>query len=156
MRAASAAPPGYRDWDAAKSDRQRERLVATVAGLIADQPIMTGGWGNWLTEENKRSVPRRWVGDPRWLPSVRALEKSAPQITIRIFERWLKAQGITPVSARGSHCKFEYRGRWEGYGTSGANDRLLRKDAKRLYKFFGYPTLADFLTAVASRAALAT
>jgi hypothetical protein len=88
--AASAAPPGYRDWNEAASDRKREHLVATVAGLIADRPLATGGWGNWLTEENKKSVPRHWVGDPRLLPSVGALEKSAPQVKVRVFERWLK------------------------------------------------------------------
>jgi hypothetical protein len=150
MAAATAAPPGYRDWNAAASDRGRERLVAAVASLIAGHRISTGGWGNWLSEENKQSVPRHWVGDPRFLPSVRALEKTAPQVTIRHFERWLKSQGITPIKdkGKGSHRSFEYAGRREGYGTSGGNDRLYLNDAKRLYKFFGYATVADFLTAV--------
>lgn len=152
MRAASAAPPGYRDWKAAGSDRRREELVATVASMIADRPIVTGGWGNWLTEENKRSVPRRWVGTPSSLPAVGALQKSAPQVTVRAFERWLTKQGIKPVpSGNGSHRKFEYLGRTEGYGTSGSSGRFYRKDAKRLYKFFGYPTMPEFLIAVRAK-----
>jgi hypothetical protein len=152
MSLASTAPPGYRDWNAAASDRQREDLVAAVASLIADQPIATGGWGNWLTEENKRSVPRRWVGDPSLLPAVGALEKSAPNVTVKALERWLKVQGITWIpSGNGSHRKFQYDGRWEGYGTSGSADRLYLKDANRLSKFFGYRTVADFQIAVAAK-----
>jgi hypothetical protein len=34
------------------------------------------------------------------------------------------------------------------------NDRLYLNDAKRLYKFFGYATVADFLVAVSTKAAL--
>ena len=75
---------------------------------------------------------------------------------MRVFERWLKSQGITPLTdkGKGSHRRFEYAGRWEGYGTSGGNDRLVLNDAKRLYKFFGYQTVADFQIAVATKAAL--
>lgn len=156
-QAASDSPPGYRDWNVAASDAGRERLVAAVAGLIADRPITTGGWGNWLTEENKRSVPRRWVGNPAFLPNVGALQKSAPQVTIRTFERWLRAQGIRSIArkGKGSHRGFEYQGRREGYGTSGGSDRLYMNDAKRLSRFFGYPTVADFLIAVSTRSLLA-
>lgn len=147
--AASAAPPGYRDWNHASSIPRRERLVAELAALIADVPVATGAWGSWLSRTNRRSVPKFWVGDPRLIPNIGALQKSHPQVSIRVFERWLRAQGIEPVPRRGSHKKFVFGGRRDGYGTS--EGRLLRKDAKRLSRFFGYPTLAEFLLAVNSR-----
>jgi hypothetical protein len=147
--AATAAPPGYREWKAASTDRRRERLIAAVASLIADRPITTGGWGGWVTEES------HWVGDPALLPCVHALEKSAPQATIRTFEKWLRKQGIDPFpGGNGSHRRFEYAGRRDGYGVSGNSDHLYFKDAKRLAKFFGYPTVQDFLIAVSTKAAL--
>lgn len=150
----SSAPPGYRDWRAASSDRNRERLVADIASLIADRPISTGGWGGWVTEENRSSVPRRWIGNPKLLPAVNALEKSAPVLTVRVFERWLDVQGIVPVPARGSHMKFQWNGRHDGYGTSGKGGRLYMNDTKRLSRFFGFPTVADFQIAVSTRAQL--
>jgi hypothetical protein len=89
---ASASPPGYRDWKQAASERKQESVVAAVASLIADRPISTGGWGNWLTEENYRSVPRHWVGDPRLLPAVKALEKLTAPVKIAKFRRWLRVR----------------------------------------------------------------
>jgi len=123
--------------------------VAELASLIADRPIATGAWGVWLSRTNRRSVPKYWVGDPKLIPHLGALQKSDPQVSIRVFERWLRAQGIDPIPAQGSHKKFVFDGRRERYGTS--QSRLLRKDAKRLFRFFGYPTLADFLIAVNNR-----
>jgi hypothetical protein len=153
--AATASPPGYRERKAASTDRGRETLIAAVASLIANRPITTGGWGGWVTKENKRSVPRHWVGDPALLPCVHALEKSAPQATIGTFEKWLRKQGIDPFpGGNGSHRRFEYAGRRDGYGVSGNSNRLYFKDAKRLAKFFGYPTVQDFLIAVSTKAAL--
>lgn len=99
-------------------------------------------------------MPRRWVGDPALLPSVRALQKSAPEVKVKDFERWLRKQGITPLPAKGSHRKFEYQGHFAGYGTSGENDRLYLNDAKRLARFFGFPTVADFLLAIGRKALL--
>lgn len=152
---ASASPPGYRDWRQAASEQKQEHVVAAIASLIADRSISTGGWGNWLTEENYRSVPRRWVGDPRLLPAVKALEKSTGPVTITKFRRWLRDHGIEPrptkSRSQGSHYEFEYGGRKDGYGTSKGSDEMYFKDVKRLAKFFDYPSVVDFQTAVRER-----
>ena len=41
------------------------------------------------------AAPRRdLIGGSELLPSLRAPEKSAPQITIRLFERWLMISSV--------------------------------------------------------------
>lgn len=152
---ATSSPPGYRDWRQAASERKQERVVAAIASLIAGRNIATGGWGNWLTEENYRSVPRRWVGDPRLLPAVKAIEKQTAPVTVRKFERWLKDHEIRPrptkSRSQGSHFEFDFQGDTEGYATSKKNDQMHFKDVKRLAKFFAYPSVVDFQLAVNDR-----
>jgi hypothetical protein len=126
-----------------------------IASLIADRPISTGGWGNWLTEENYGSVPRRWVGDPQLLPAVKALDKSTAPMTIAKFRSWLRDHGVksrpTKSRSQGSHHEFEYGGRPEGYGITKGNGEMYFKDVKRLAKFFDCPSVVAFQIAVNER-----
>jgi hypothetical protein len=68
---------------------------------------------------------------------------------------WAPLGTFASPAGNGSHRKFVYEGRREGYGASGSSGRLYEKDAKRLAKFFGYRTLQDFQIAVASRTLIA-
>lgn len=72
-RLASLAPDGYRHWTAVDDDATRREMTAQLVGLIANRPVKGYRWGR-LERDERRQVPRYWVGTPSAIPLVGAIQ----------------------------------------------------------------------------------
>lgn len=129
------SPPGYRDFDLCRS--AGESVASELAGRIADRPVATSRWGT-VEDAEVALVPVFWVGaDEALNDALGLLTKAVAAPSPRDFERWLRRIGadIDVRRGSGSHRSFEWQGRRSFYETSG--DRIARKTATNLAKFFG-------------------
>jgi len=144
-----ASPAGYRDFQCMRG-RNAERVLAHLAGTIADAEICTGRWGE-TTAAERAQVPVYWIGDPTLLPSVGAVPKTVAAPSINRFERWLKKRHKASIETRrgkGSHRRFVLPdGQSGGYATSAGF--LLGPEANEAARILGLPNARALYEAVA-------
>jgi hypothetical protein len=144
---ADHSPPGYRDWRVMNDDRRGSLVTATLAGLIAGQPLLEWPWGDTSTQE-RGQVPVRWRGDPKWAPSFFA-PKSVGRPSPKDLERFLRKNGaeLDPKGGKGSHRKFRWRGKIGGYATS--RPAVPKAESQQIARIFGFSQVSELYRAIA-------
>jgi hypothetical protein len=99
------APKGYRDFHRLNHPRDHDRIVADLMAAIADRTVWSGRWWpGFVSAEEKRQVPLRFVGSFDQMLAFGLLPKSLGQPSIAQFEAWVKAIGGS-VARGGKHWK---------------------------------------------------
>lgn len=114
------APDGYCDFELMAHPRRGERIVADVAGLIADRDLWNPRWWPRVGPDDTAQVPLYWQGDPGML-ELFGVGKQIGPIAIRTFEKWLFSV-VGAVQVPGTkHAKAELpNGRRITYTNTGA------------------------------------
>lgn len=130
-----------------RDDRCGALVTATLAGLIAGETLLDWPWGD-TSDQERAQVPVRWRGDPKLAPGFFA-PKSIPRPTVKALERFLKKNGaeLDPKGGKGSHRKFQWRGKPGGYATS--RPVVPKAESQRIARIFGFSRAADLYEAIA-------
>lgn len=145
----AGAPPGYADFGLMADARRAERIVADVAGLIADREVWSGRWWPRATAEDCAQVPLYWLGLEEWQPLF-GIGKSVSPPSMRDFEHWLYSV-VGARRLRGTkHAKAELpNGRRITYKDDGAE--LYPNEAQQIAHKTGLRNRRELYLHVADR-----
>ena len=136
---------GYACWPVFQNPRERklaiQQLLLNVAGIpwnAVDEPFRPPA-------SAAVRVPLYLVGNPDIFRG--SLRKDVANPTIRVFEKWLRRNGMEPTSSgNGSHRAFAFKGKRQTYGTS--SGIFSGPEVKQAADLLGFPNQREFLRAI--------
>jgi hypothetical protein len=147
---ADASPPGYNAWRCGDTGNPHlaNLVSASVCSLILDAPVVAP-LTHELSDVDFGDVPVYWRGNPALIPAS-APAKDFTRPSPKRLVAWLRTNKaeIHRGRGKGSHMRFEWRGRSGGFPTS--RDPVPKRPCEEIAAIFGFETPRDLYLAISA------